>query len=965
MEGRSEIPPNVSMTCPHCRAENDAGASRCARCGKGLVGFHAAETLVGNRAPAGAERPEPHPLATTAALATPPPQPTTGTDLWPSAPGLSVTLEPGTEFGPRYRIESLLGRGGMGLVYKALDLDLNRTVALKLIRADLTLNPEALQRFKQELLLSSRISHKNVLRIHDLGEVDGVKFISMAYVEGEDLHRLLRRCGRLPIDRILRLARQLCSALEAAHSEGIVHRDLKPQNVLIDRDENAYISDFGLAKTLEAGAQEMTHTGQILGTPRYMSPEQAQGKTVDARSDLYSLGLMLFEMATGTCPFKGDSFAELMLQRIQEKPKNPKSLNPEVPDYLARVILRCLEADPERRYQSASEIIADLGREQASKPRHSTSLQISLPLPARRRWIYAAVAAALIAALALFLISFRKTRQPHTGIVAAGAGRLPALDRGKYLAVLPFRVLGNQASLGYLAEGLDESLTAKLFSLSGVHMVSSSAVEKEGAAKPISKIAQDLGVNLAVQGSVQAVGREIAIFVRLEDMSSGRLLWIQEFTGVPRDLLTIEDKISNGLIAQLQLHPGAAELARSTAHPTEKFSAYQPYLKGQDLMRGLPDAKTIQTAIDDYQEALKQDPNFALAYAGLANASLQMYQQKKDRFWVEQALTAAQQAEQLSSNLPQVYMALGNVYSATGRSAQAITDLKRAVQLAPGSDEPHRLLGNAYEANGQSELAVAALQRAVAVDPYYWVNSDELGKAYEQAGKYHEAMAQFQRVVQLEPADAAGFFNIGAIYMIEGDYSHAIPSLEKAVKLNPTFGHYSDLGTAYFYARRFTDAVSAFDKAAQLSPNQEMIYGNLAQAYLYAGQKQKATQAFAQAIGLSYKELQVNPRDADTLADMAEYYAMQGEAAQAIQFIHSARSISPGNPQYAYDEAVVEAAARNQPAALASLGEALRGGYPARQAAQDPELSILQGNPDFKKLLSGYSGKPTASTHGN
>jgi serine/threonine protein kinase/tetratricopeptide (TPR) repeat protein len=928
-----------------------------------LSGFYVAETLVGDRAQAGAEQPERHALGTTAALATPPPQPTTGTNAWPSAPAVSMTLDPGAAFGSRYRIESLLGRGGMGQVYKALDLDLDRTVALKLIRPDLTSNPEALQRFKQELLLSSRISHKNVLRIHDLGEVSGLKFISMAYVEGEDLHRVLREQGRLPIDRTLRLARQLCAALDAAHSEGIVHRDLKPQNVLIDREDNAYVSDFGLAKTLEAGAQEMTHTGQILGTPRYMSPEQAQGRPVDARSDLYSLGLMLFEMVTGSSPFKGESFAEVMLQRIRERPKNPKALNPDVPDYVARVILRCLETDPYRRYQSAREIIADLDREQASRPSHS-SLQINLPLPARRGGIYAALAVVTIAVLAFVLFSLRKGRQPSSAAVAPGAGRLPSLNRGKYLAILPFRVLGNQASLGYLAEGLDESLAAKLFSLSGVHIVSSSAVAKEGQAKPVSKIAQDLGVNLAVQGSVEAVGGEVAIFVRLQDLSTGQPMWIQEFTGEPKDLLTLEDNISNGLIDHLQLHPGAAELARATARPTENFAAYQPYLKGQDLMRGLPNGRTIQSAIDDYQQALKQDPSFALAYAGLANASLQMYRHKKDRFWVEQALTAAQQAEQLSSNLPQVYMALGNVYSATGKNAQSIRDLRRAVQLAPSSDEPYRLLGKAYEANGQSKQAIVALQKAVGIDRYYWVNSDELGKAYERAGKYGQAMTEFKRVVQLEPADAAGFFNIGAIYTIEGDYNHAIPSLEKAAKLNPTFGHYLDLGTAYFYARRFSDAVTAFQKAAQLSPNQEMIYGNLAQAYLYAGESEKATQTFAEAIGLAYKALQVNPRDADTLADMAEYYAMQGEESQGLQFIHNARSISPSDPQYAYDEAVVEAAARNQMAALGALRDALKEGYPAQQAALDPELSILQGSPDFQKLMTGYGAKRLVAEQG-
>jgi serine/threonine-protein kinase len=492
-------------------------------------------------------------------------------------------LAPGTEFGPRYRIEGLLGRGGMGAVYKAYDKDLNRVVALKLVRPELTSDASSMQRFKQELLLASRISHKNVLRIHDLGDVDGVKFISMAYVQGEDLDHVLEREVRLPLSRGLNIARQLCAALDAAHAEGVVHRDLKPQNVLIDGADNTYVSDFGLAKTLEGSGAAMTRTGEVLGTPRYMSPEQVQGKPADHRSDIYALGLILYEIFTGDAPFKGDSAFQVMYQRVTQKPKNPKELIPDLPDYVVRIVLRCLERDPDVRYQQARDVLLDLESEIA--PARSRSLKISVPFPTRGGWLLAtcAVVALLVITLALPSVRHVIFRQaPQTG---AGPPVIPSLTQGKYVAVLPFRVLGDQESLGYVAEGLGESLPARLFQLKDVHVASPAAAEKAASKDSLEKIARELGVNLVVHGTVQGTKlqdkvQKIAVIVNLDDASSGRRLWSGEISGVAEDLLTLEDQISTKLVSALEPRASGYELGRGTAHPTENMEAYDFYLKG-------------------------------------------------------------------------------------------------------------------------------------------------------------------------------------------------------------------------------------------------------------------------------------------------------------------------------------------------------------------------------------------------
>jgi serine/threonine protein kinase len=263
------------------------------------------------------------------------------------------------DFGPRYRVERLLGQGGMGAVYLAYDQDLGRQVALKLVRPELMVYPGAMARFRQELLLASKISHRNILRIHDLGDAGGMKFISMAYVNGEDLHQVLVREGKLPLDRMLAIARQLCAGLDAAHSEGVAHRDLKPQNIMLGTNDHVFVTDFGLAKSLGA-VDGMTQSGEMLGTPRYMAPEQVEAKSVDARTDIYALGIIFYEMLTGDVPFSAETTLQLMYKRANETPPAPKTLAPEIPDWLNNIVMKCLERDPANRYQSAREILDDI-----------------------------------------------------------------------------------------------------------------------------------------------------------------------------------------------------------------------------------------------------------------------------------------------------------------------------------------------------------------------------------------------------------------------------------------------------------------------------------------------------------------------------------------------------------------------------------------------------------------------------
>jgi tetratricopeptide (TPR) repeat protein/predicted Ser/Thr protein kinase len=890
---------------------------------------------------------------------------------------ISGGLEPGMDFGPRFRIEQLLGEGGMGRVYKAHDKELGRMVALKILQPELTKDPSVIMRFKQELLLASRISHRNILRIHDLTDYEGVKFITMAFIEGKDLNQLLKESRPLPIDRSLKMARQMCEALDAAHAEGVVHRDFKPHNVLVGNNDQVYVSDFGLATSFETAKMGMTRTGAFVGTPRYMSPEQVEGKQVDSRTDLYSFGLVFYEMVCGEVPFAGDSTWQVMYQRVKDAPRNVKQVNPHVPDNVADMIMHCLERDPAARYQSAKEIIADIdahrGPEMSVSSMYrmppqsgggsaagSRSVQITLP-EKPPVWLFVAGGVLLLGGLFFAIPTTRhlviKPPAVTETVNAEALKGLPPLSQGKYVAVLPFRVIGGDTSIGYVAEGLGEALSAKLFQLKGVHVASSDDSGKMDTKAPLPEIAKKLGANMVVNGMVQGSANELRITVKLNNVAENKVVWDEEFSGIPADLLTIEDKIYGKLAEALETNVSAGDIAAGTAHPTDNVDAYDSYLRGHNALRGPLNPKTIQSAIDYFNAALRKDPKFAKAYTGLADASLRMYQENKDSFWTEKALRAAKEAQALDDKLPEVHFVLGSVYAETGQTAQAIAELKRAQELAPNSDESYRRLGNAYLDAGQNEQAIRALEKAVELNPYFWVNQNALGNAYRQTGSYDKALKTFQQVTQLEPQNQIGFANLGVVYVSMGRYQDSIAPLEKAMQLDPQPAVISNLGTSYFYLHRYPEAVKQFEKAVELNPNDETMVGNLADGYRAAGQMDKAKATYDRAIALAFRALNVNPRSATTMGSLALYYAKKGDMGEAVGWIQRARGLDPSSVDLILTSAEVHVLSGRPEEAIADLKKGLKQGLTPSSIESDPELEPLRKRPDYQALMNQAAPK--------
>jgi len=852
----------------------------------------------------------------------------------------------------------------MGAVYQARDRELDRLIALKVIRPELATDPAILQRFKQELILARNITHKNVVRIYDLGESDGIRFITMEYVDGEDMRSMLRKHGKFSAQDAIPMIEQVCRALDSAHSEGVIHRDLKPQNIMRDKQGRIVVMDFGLARSL--GDSGMTQTGAIVGTMEYMSPEQALGSQLDQRSDIFSVGLIFYELLTGKSPYHADTAIASLMRRTREVAKPASDVENTVPRSLSAIVSRCLEREPANRYHSVVELLQQLKAWEANPNISADALSKMIPHPIvhpvrfnldlpGKLWMWIAAAMLLIAMAGVggrMLLN-----RPGAPIAVQG---IPPLSKGKYVAIMPLKLVGDEKALGYVADGIDEALTAKLFQLKEIRLSSSANVDAVAKKDlPLTKLANELGANLIVQGMVQGSGEKLRVTLRLDDATAGKTVWSEEFAGVPGDLLALEDQIYGRMVGALALKPSNEELARTGAHPTENLKAYDLYLQGRNLLRNSHDAAGVGQAITLFEQAIEKDSNFALAYAGLADANLHNYGETKDSIWAQKAVLAAQQAERLSNTAPEVLLSLGAVYTTTGRNAQAVAELKKALALAPNSDEAYRRLGDAYSAAGQTKDSIAAYQSAVAANPYFWMNHNALGGAYLKDGDNAKALPAFQKVTELASDNPMGYENIGDTYIRNGQWGEAIPQFQKALSLAPSAFTYSNLGTAYFFLKKYDESTAMFEKAVEMSPNDEQLLGNLGDAYRWSGHSDKAVVAYDKAISRAFQELQVNPRSASTMGDLAVYYAKKGDARNALQYIQQARSINSEDLQLTYSEAMVKALVGKPEDALKPLRLALQKGYPAQEAWNDPELQKLQALPQFAQLVKEFTPKTT------
>ncbi len=713
----------LDMKCAGCQAENPPASRYCAGCGMTLTPVQ-----------------QPQPLRSVETRTMPP----------------ALELETGALFAGRYQIVEKIGAGGMGRVYKVFDTKIREKIAIKLLKAEIAFDEETIERFRSEIRLARRIAHKNVCRVFDLGEYAGIHYITMELVPGENLKSIIRMTAPLSIPTAVHYAKQICEGLEEAHRWDVIHRDLKPQNIMVDPTGTVRIMDFGIARSVQPTGQ--TDQGVAVGTPEYMSPEQAEGQKIDQRTDIYALGVVLYEMVTGKVPFEGETTLSILRKHEIERPRPPKELNPLVPERLNRLILKCLEKSRERRYQNEGEILHELGliptsTMKAIEAKTHTDRKNRLAAPRTRVYRVAGIGVALSILIAggYFII--------HNGGGHKPLPKSPAIPESKkYIAILPFDLNSPDARYANLGKDLAESIRTRL-SISEARVLSpySSDVIQKSQSRPVET--QKANVDRYLQGTLHFEKESIRISLSFIDAGSESIVWAREYNERLDGIYSeVPDKISMDLAKQLHTSLGRDRLQALRKHGTANLDAYIAVVNGREAINQYSSNRREE----DFSEALKLirgaiglDPGYALAYRSLGDlyeARLVITEQKTA---LEAMIAAFRKAYDLDPTVPQVHAGLGWAYFHQEKFDEAYKAFKTALSYDPGDAAANRDAGSFLRSVGLDEPAVKHYETAAEADPLEPDNYFLSALCYLNLGDYKESEVKFKQALALRPDDAS------------------------------------------------------------------------------------------------------------------------------------------------------------------------------------------------------------------
>lgn len=886
-------------------------------------------------------------------------------------PVLKTSFSEGELIAGNYRVLSVAGSGGMGVVYKARDERLGRTVALKFLPAELNASEKDKERFLREARTASSLDHPNIGVIHGIDETeDGLTFIVMAFYDGASLAQRIAN-GRLRNHQAIGIVRQMALGLGEAHSRGIIHRDVKPSNVMVTSSGVVKIVDFGLARAMSEATASQTG---VTGTVRYMSPEQAMDRTLDQRCDIWAVGVVFAEMLTGTSPFYAESLTAMLFAILNEPPKGIEAVHPA----LQPILYRALAKDPEKRYASCKELLSDLDAAEKQIPEDAAANEPTQKLPASvaggrtnaqtkrliaeasrgtwgptksggapiTKWLLGAMV--LLLAVGLFVGLVRPLREKMMVLVTGAPNE-------KHVAVLPFDNIGSNPENAALADGLMESLAGRLTNLDvgnqALWIVPTSEVRRQHVTDPADAL-KSLGANFVIKGAVERDGSDIHLTVNLIDTKNMRQMGSAMLEDPAGDLSTLEDEAVSRL-AKLMNITVTADMLRNTGGRVNP-AAYEGYLTALGLMQRYDKPGNLDQAIAALENAVKADPGFALGYAQIGEAYRIKSIVDQNQRWLVQAEANARKAVELDSRIPSVYVTLGRMHDTAGKHDLALEEFKHALQLDPRNATAMAGMGRAYELAGRPNDAEAAFRKAADLQPNDWDAHNTLAMFYDRQGKYAESIAEFKRALELAPDSAQVLFNLGATYVDSGEpkyFPDAEAALKRSISINPSFPAFANLGALYDREGKYQEAAEVTRKALDMNAENYIVWGNLRNDYEWLKQPDKAAEARRREIPLVERAIQQHPRDADAYAQLANLWGEEHEREKALEDLRTALALAPNDAGVLDIAADVYENLGDRKQAIAYAVRAIRAGYTKVSLRNDPELQEALKDPAMKDAL--------------
>ncbi|MFC1475502.1 tetratricopeptide repeat protein [Candidatus Zixiibacteriota bacterium] len=801
-----------------------------------------------------------------------------------------VVLVGGVRVG-HYRIVEKIGAGGMGEVYLAQDTDLDRRVALKFMPQRLLSDAEAKVRFKREAQATAKLDHPNIIHVYEVSEYEGLPYFAMQYLEGQTL-RDLAKDKTMDLDRVIKLIIQICDGLHQAHQAGIVHRDIKPSNIFVDREGRAKILDFGLATI--RGGEKLTKVGSTLGTFAYMSPEQALGKEIDARSDLFSLGIVLYELIAGRTPFSDDSEAAT-LQGIVQAPAEPLTrYRAKVPDALQGVVFKLLEKDPDLRYQSANGVMADLRRllreSDASTPTMTYITTPTTPWTKKRRFspgiIAGIIAAAVVVVVAGYFLTQNMSHQESTDSPAAVAG-----EWMNSIAVLPFRDFSPQQDQEYFCDGITDAIIGQLSGLGDLKVISMTSVMRYKAPdRDLKKIGQDLGVATILEGSIQKEADRIRIRAQLIRVEDDAHLWSETYDKDLTSIFAIQDEISRGILDIMKIKLLGGEQTIFAKRTTDNLEAYNAYMRGRYFWRKRTD-EHIRIAIESFGTAIELDSSYALAWSGLADAwaVLPGYSSIPGDSAYPLALEIAHNALELDDELAEAHASLGLVLYLQRENQEAEREFQRAIKMNPGYVWSHTWYSSLLDRMGQIEAGVRQLEIALELDPLNIVSLIKLASYKQDIDAWDEAEQLYQQVLAIEPTPN-NYMSYAMLLRHLNRPDEAIIQYQQAIDEFPDYENtYPNLANYFAVLGRLSAAERTIEQYVQRTGDEIRANAWLANLYANVG-------SFDQAREYYRKAIEQQPDNIDLRTHLASTYIQTGNTAEAMRILNEAIEQDPDNP---------------------------------------------------------------------